>query len=174
MRPPKLLMPPLVETVIEAEGWSALGLPDLAERAARAALAGVGLPLDGYAIALLGCDDARIAGLNAEFRGKALPTNVLSWPSENRAAEMPGWTPDPPAPGTEDLPEELGDIALAYETCRDEASAAERKFADHVTHLVVHGVLHLLGYDHESDRDAAVMESLEIAVLAELGIESPY
>lgn len=166
--------PPLVETIIEAPGWDALGLPDLAERAARAALQGVGLAPEGFAIALLGCDDARIAILNADFRGKPVPTNVLSWPSEERGAETDGGQPVAPDPGTDDLPEELGDIALAFETCRDEARAAGRNFADHATHLVVHGVLHLLGYDHESDADAAVMEALEVAILAKLGIASPY
>ncbi|MDK2774144.1 MAG: rRNA maturation RNAse YbeY, partial [Tabrizicola sp.] len=80
----------LVETVIEDARWEAFGLEALADRAARVALAGAGLPVEGFALILLGCDDARIAGLNRDFRGKPQPTNVLRWPSEERAPEVAG------------------------------------------------------------------------------------
>jgi probable rRNA maturation factor len=164
----------LVETVIEDARWEAFGLAALAERAAGAALDGVGLPAEGFTISLLGCDDARIALLNADFRGKPQPTNVLSWPSEERGAEYAGDLPEPPEPGAPDDPEPLGDIALAWETCAREAEAQGKPMADHVTHLVVHGVLHLLGYDHVEDEDAAVMERLEVRILASLGVSDPY
>jgi probable rRNA maturation factor len=72
------------------------------------------------------------------------------------------------------MPEELGDIAIAYETCMQEAATAGLAPRDHVTHLVVHGFLHLLGYDHENDADAAVMEGHEICILARLGVNDPY
>jgi probable rRNA maturation factor len=160
----------LVETVIEDARWKAFGLAALAESAGRAALAGVGLPVAVYEIGVLGCDDARIAVLNAEFRGKPLPTNVLSWPSQERAAEFVGEDPPPPLPGTESL----GDIAIAWETCAAEAVAQGKPMADHVTHLIVHGVLHLLGYDHVEDDDAALMEGHEVRILATLGISDPY
>lgn len=164
----------LVETVIEDARWEAFGLPTLAERAGQATLAGLGLSAQGFQIGLLGCDDARIAGLNTEFRGKPVPTNVLSWPSEERAADTPGGRPDLPMPGDTDDPESLGDIAIAWETCATEAASAGKPMEDHVTHLVVHGVLHLLGFDHIDDADAAQMEALEVRILASMGLSDPY
>mgnify|MGYP005752877513 CR=1 FL=1 len=164
----------LVETVIEDARWEAFGLAALAERGARAALAELGLPVEGFAISLMGCDDARIAALNADFRGKPQPTNVLSWPSEERGAEFVGEMPDPPEPGSAEDPESLGDIAIAWETCAAEAGAQGKPMQDHVTHLIVHGVLHLLGYDHVEDEDATLMEALEVRILASLGVSDPY
>jgi probable rRNA maturation factor len=164
----------LVETLIEDARWEAFGLPALAERAGRATLAALDLPVEGFLISLMGCDDARIATLNADFRGKPTPTNVLSWPSDERAAEEPGGMPDLPEPGDVDDPESLGDIAIAFDTCAAEAEAAGKPMADHVTHLVVHGVLHLLGFDHIDDADAARMEALEVRILASLGLSDPY
>jgi probable rRNA maturation factor len=164
----------LVETVIEDPRWQAFGLTDVAERAAKAALAGAGLPTTGFQIGLMGCDDARIATLNADFRGKPTPTNVLSWPSAERAPEYVGDTPDLPQPGDPDDPESLGDIAIAFDTCTREAVDQSKPLTDHVTHLIVHGVLHLLGYDHIEDEDAALMEALEVRILATLGVSDPY
>jgi probable rRNA maturation factor len=164
----------LVETVIEDPRWQAFGLTDVAERAAKAALAGAGLPTTGFQIGLMGCDDARIATLNADFRGKPTPTNVLSWPSAERAPEYVGDTPDLPQPGDPDDPESLGDIAIAFDTCEREAAEQTKPMTDHVTHLIVHGVLHLLGYDHIEDEDAALMEALEVRILATLGVSDPY
>lgn len=167
-------MEPLVDCIIEDSRWEVLGLDALALRAVQASLAHLGLPDQGFTLCLLACDDARIAALNADFRGKPQPTNVLSWPSEERAAETPGEEPDPVEPGPPDMPEELGDIALAYETCLREAQDAGKPFADHVTHLVVHGLLHLLGYDHVEDADATLMEGHEVAILETLGLSNPY
>ena len=167
-------MEPLVDIVIEDDRWDALGLEPLATRAVTAALGALGLGETGFTLCLMGCDDTRIAALNADFRGKPQPTNVLSWPSEERAAETPGSRPDLPEPGSAEDPEELGDIALAYETCAREAEAAGKPMADHVTHLVVHGVLHLLGYDHVDPADGDLMEATEVAILARLGLSDPY
>jgi probable rRNA maturation factor len=164
----------LVETVIEDARWEAFGLAALAERAGRAALTGAGLPVEGFQVSLMGCDDTRIAVLNADFRGKPQPTNVLSWPSEERGAEFLGEVPEAPEPGEAEDPESLGDIAIAFETCAREAEAQGKAMADHVTHLIVHGVLHLLGYDHVEEEDAAVMEALEVRILASLGVSDPY
>ncbi|WP_103258803.1 rRNA maturation RNase YbeY [Tabrizicola aquatica] len=164
----------LVETVIEDARWEAFGLAALAERAGRAALAGLGLPVAGFSISLMGCDDARIAVLNADFRGKPQPTNVLSWPSDERGAEFVGEAPEPPEPGAAEDPESLGDIAIAWDTCAREAAEQDKPMAEHVTHLIVHGVLHLLGYDHIEDEDAALMEGLEVRILASLGVSDPY
>ena len=164
----------LVDTVIEDERWQAFGLEALAERALQAAVAELGLAGGGYQLCLMGCDDGRIAALNADFRDKPRPTNVLSWPSEERAASEDGDLPQAPAPGDVDDPEELGDIAIAWETCAREAEEQQKSMADHVTHLVVHGFLHLLGYDHIRARDAALMEGTEVRILARLGLCDPY
>lgn len=157
---------PLVEVILEDARWRDAGLEALAERAARAALAGVGRDPDRHEVALLACSDARIAGLNADFRGKPKPTNVLSWP------DFDGPVPEPGSGLGERV--FLGDIAMAYETCRREAEEAGIPFADHVSHLVVHGVLHLLGHDHETDAEAEAMEMLETNVLASMGVPNPY
>lgn len=167
-------METLVDVVIEDARWEAFGLEALAERACRAAMAHLGLGAAGFSVVLMGCDDARIAALNADFRGKPQPTNVLSWPSEERGAEEPGGAPERPEAGTAEEPEELGDMAIAYETCAREAEEQGKPMADHVTHLVVHGLLHCLGYDHVDDADATVMEGLEVGILAKLGLSDPY
>lgn len=164
----------LVDTVIEEPRWETAGLDALADRAARAVLAELGLAPDGFLICVMGCDDDRIAALNADFRGKPVPTNVLSWPSEDRAPDAPGVMPEPPEPGDSDDPAELGDIAIAWGVCQAEAAAQGKPFADHVTHLIAHGVLHLLGYDHMTEEDAALMEGIEVRALARLGIANPY
>ncbi|MFN3647914.1 MAG: rRNA maturation RNase YbeY, partial [Gemmobacter sp.] len=152
----------------------AAGLDSLAEDAARVVLSELGLGTDGFLICVMGCDDGRIASLNADFRGKPQPTNVLSWPSEDRAPEAPGEVPDLPEPGDSDDPAELGDIAIAWGVCQAEAAAQGKPFAHHVTHLIAHGVLHLLGYDHMTEEDAALMEGIEVRALARLGIANPY
>ena len=166
-------MESLVDTIEEDERWESFGLAPLAERAAVATLVHLGLEPAEFEISLLGCDDARIALLNGDFRGKPAATNVLSWPSDERGAEVDGEAPELPE-GDADMPEELGDIAIAWETCQREAADAGKPMAEHVSHLIVHAVLHLLGYDHERDGDASLMEGTEIAILAGLGLANPY
>lgn len=162
-----------VDVVIEDDRWEALDLERLAERAVSAALAEVGLEPAAFTVSLMGCDDARIAALNADFRGRDAPTNVLSWPSQERGAPAEGEMPA--APGIDPTGEtELGDVALAWDTCEREAAEARRPMRDHVSHLIVHGTLHLLGYDHERDGDAALMEGLEREILGKLGLPDPY
>lgn len=147
-----------VDILIEAEGWSGIeNLEAIIRRAVDAALAAEGR--SGAAISLMLGDDAAIRTLNASFRGKDKATNVLSFP----APAMPG-----------DSEPALGDIALAYETCAREAEEEGKALADHLTHLVVHGTLHLLGHDHETEAEAEAMEALEIRILAGLGIADPY
>ena len=167
-------MEPLVDALIEDARWEAFGLTALAEEASRATLSALRLPVEGFEISLLGCSDARIAELNADFRGKPQPTNVLSWPSDERAAALDGAPPHRPSPGTAAMPEELGDIAIAWETCLREAAEQGRDTKAHVTHLLVHGTLHLLGYDHVRDKDAALMEGHEVRILAAMGLDDPY
>jgi probable rRNA maturation factor len=157
---------------IEDDRWQVLDIDALAQRACEATLRYLEIDPQYFEISLLACDGTRIADLNAEFRGKAVPTNVLSWPSEERA--RPGEHPLPPKSDPGGMPVELGDIAISYDTCAREAAEAGKEITNHVTHLLVHGVLHLLGYDHISDQDAAIMERLEGEVLGKLGISNPY
>jgi probable rRNA maturation factor len=164
----------MVDCVLEDERWLDFGLEPLAMRAARATLATLALPEAGLTVVLMGCDDARIARLNADFRGKPQPTNVLSWPAWDLAPETEGGAPDQPEVGTAEAPEPLGDIAIAWDTCAREAAEGGKAMEAHVTHLIVHGLLHCLGYDHVRDPDAAVMEALEVRILATLGISDPY
>lgn len=156
------------EIVIEEPRWQEAGLEALFERAFGAVCEHLGLDAAGVEVSVLGCDDDRIAALNGAFREKSSATNVLSWPARERGAEIAGARPLPVGA------EELGDIAIAYQTCAGEAAAQGKPMADHVTHLAVHGLLHLLGYDHIRDEDADLMEATEREILATLGIPNPY
>jgi probable rRNA maturation factor len=163
----------MLEISIEDERWTEVAFTALAERAAQVVLNARSLDPDECEISVLACDDIRIAELNAEFRGKETPTNVLSWPAEDLSAEEEGGEPEAPEP---DFAGEicLGDIAVSYDTCLREAEEAGKTFDDHVTHLMVHGLLHLLGYDHIRDGDATRMEALEVEILSGMGISDPY
>lgn len=161
----------LTETHCEDARWDALALPDVAEQAAQATLRHLGIDPETCEIAVLGCDDARIAALNTEFRSKPTPTNVLSWPDQELGAEQEGDSPETPDLRFDPA---LGDIAIAFETCTREAAEQQKPVRDHVTHLVVHATLHLLGYDHIRDKDATLMEGIEVAILGKLGLPDPY
>jgi len=148
-----------------------------ARRAARAAL--VGAECDGrspprYAeLSLALADDALVHRLNRDYRRKDKPTNVLSFPADSpkKSARYPraarSWQES-------SQPTLLGDVVVAYETVAREAAAQGKTLVDHLSHLIVHGTLHLLGYDHEKPKEAARMERLEAMVLAGLGIADPY
>ncbi len=144
------------DVIIDDDRWpEALASAEALAEKCKAAAAGFEPRLVAGA-ALLLSDDATLQDLNRRFRGLDKPTNVLSFPG---AAANDGF---------------LGDIAIAYETCRREAEADGVAFRDHVAHLIVHGLLHLAGCDHEEDAEAERMESLESAILARLGITDPY
>ena len=147
----------MIDLEIEEAAWSSV-LPDaevLIIQAAEAAL-GVTTCRKGEGLTVLLADDATVRDLNARFRGKDYATNVLSFPA-------------PPNPERH-----LGDIALAYGVCAREAGEQGKPLAHHLQHLVAHGVLHLLGYDHETDPDAEAMEGIERQILAGLGVPDPY
>lgn len=162
----------MIDVVIEDPRWTQLGLRDLARDSVSATLDAVQVSAP-FELSVLGCDDARIAALNTEFRGKPEPTNVLSWPETDLSAEKDGDLPQAPVP-TPDGVLSLGDIAIAYETCVREAAEQGKPPEHHVAHLLVHGTLHLLGYDHIRDRDATRMEALEVKLLGILGVPDPY
>lgn len=153
--------------------WDTNALERVGTRAVVATLGVLGLAELEADLSILGGDDAHIARLNKAFRGKAAPTNVLSWPAQSLAPDTPGGRPcAPKADAFGEVP--LGDVALAHETCAREATAQGKPFEHHVTHLIVHGVLHLLGYDHETSQDANRMETLERDILGKLDIDDPY
>ncbi len=155
---------PLAELILEDPAWGR-ALPDLAEiaeRAAALAIAETGRDPGEWQVAVLACSDARIAELNARFRGREGATDVLSFPAFERVPERAG----PRTP--------LGDLAIALGPTREHAEAHAIPLKDHVLHLILHGCLHLLGYDHETEADAAVMEGAETRALARLGIPDPY
>ena len=156
-----------IDIVIEDNRWTGLDLERLAQDAARAVAQHLDLADDLEAV-VMGCDDDRIADLNTEFRDKPRATNVLSWPFADLSSDKEGGTPGVP------VVEELGDIAISFDTCTREAAEQTLPIEDHVTHLIVHGLLHLLGYDHIRDGDATVMEKLETAILGKLGVNDPY
>lgn len=150
-----------VDVIVEDPRWH--DLERLAALAVPAALAGAGVT-GPREVAVLGCDDARIAALNEGFRGKAAATNVLAFPSVARDPDV--------APGAWDV--ELGDVAIAFDTCAREAADQGKPFDAHVVHLLVHATLHLLGHDHEDEARAARMEALEAAILGGMGFPDPY
>ena len=159
-----------IDVLAEDPRWELAGLEALAQRVLPIVLAASDIPDGDWEVSILACDDERIAVLNTEFRAKPTPTNVLSWPADELGPEIPGGTPDLPS-GEDPC---LGDIAVSYDTCAREAADQGLTFEAHITHLLVHGVLHLLGYDHIDDKDADKMEALEVSILATLGVADPY
>jgi probable rRNA maturation factor len=156
---------PMTEVLVVAECWQ--HEPDaeaVIQRAIAAAAESVDTDVGDAELAVMLTDDAGVRTLNSNWRGIDKPTNVLSFPAlQPEGARKPG-----------DAPRMLGDIAIAYETTRREADAEGKPFEHHLSHLAIHGFLHLIGYDHENDADAEEMEFLETEILEQLGIPGPY
>ena len=148
---------PVIDVVIEADAWAVYrDAEDIVRKAIEAAAAFENRPGE---VAVMLTDDATIQQLNAQWRGMDKPTNVLSFPASNIMAAQDG---------------HLGDIAIACETVAREAEAENKAFSDHLAHLAIHGYLHLVGFDHETDDEACRMESLETRILSSLAIADPY
>lgn len=152
-----------IDVVVESPLWAAE--PEAEAQVLRAVTAALPADRGSCELAVVLADDATVKTLNAQYRGKDAPTNVLSFPA------VPG---PAGADGDTAVPVLLGDVVLAFETVRAEAEREGKPFAHHLGHLVVHGVLHLLGYDHETEPDAEAMEARERDVLASLAIPDPY
>jgi probable rRNA maturation factor len=151
-----------LEVFVEDANWDK-ALQDhtlLAETAIRAACTQKICAKTSLECNLILANDSYVQKLNREFRGKDKPTNVLSFPTPQNSLTLDETS--------------IGDIFLALETIQKEALSEEKQFAHHFQHLVIHGFLHLLGYDHENESDAKIMEDLEIKTLATLGIHNPY
>ncbi|WP_316188744.1 rRNA maturation RNase YbeY [Bradyrhizobium sp. SZCCHNS1054] len=156
---------PTTEVIVAADCWQEQPEAEaVIQRAIVAAAETVAADVGEAEIAVMLTDDAGIRTLNSNWRGIDKPTNVLSFPALQ-----------PTGPRDEDdAPRMLGDIAIAYETMRREADEEQKPFDHHLSHLTVHGFLHLIGYDHETDEEAQEMETLEREILAQLGIPDPY
>jgi probable rRNA maturation factor len=156
---------PVTEILVVAEVWRTE--PDveaIIQRAIAVAAEVANADVGEAELAVLLTDDPGIQRLNSDWRGIDKPTNVLSFPA----------TPSTGSSSNEDAPRLLGDIAIAYQTTRREAADEQKPFDHHLSHLAVHGFLHLMGYDHDRDDRADAMETLEQAILAQLGIPDPY
>jgi probable rRNA maturation factor len=156
---------PITDVLVVADCWR--GEPEaetIVQRAIAAGAEAVATALAGAEISVMLTDDAGMRSLNSTWRGIDRPTNVLSFPAVQQA-DVGGWN---------NAPRILGDIAIGYETTRKEAEQERKPFAHHLSHLAVHGFLHLVGYDHENDEQARAMEALEQSILARLGIPDPY
>jgi probable rRNA maturation factor len=156
---------PIAEVLVVAECWQTE--PDaeaVIHRAIATAAEIADADIGEAELAVMLTDDGGIRTLNSNWRGIDKPTNVLSFPA----------LPPTGAGGPDDAPRMLGDIAIAYQTTRREADDEQKPFDHHLSHLAIHGFLHLIGYDHEQDDDAEAMESLETEILAQLGIPDPY
>ena len=159
-----------VFTEVADAAWTA-ACPDAAARAeecaraavAGAAAAGAALPARAAEVCIVLAGDDMVADLNARYRGKAGPTNVLSFPASGG-----------PLPGDPAVPDMLGDVVIAYGVSAAEAADQGIALADHLSHLVVHGMLHLMGFDHETESEALRMEGLETDILRRLGVADPY
>ncbi len=153
-----------VDVVIEDGRWHQIEFKAIATDSCAASLKAVGHQARGHEIAILASSDARITELNDRYRGQKIPTNVLAWPAPKSAIDSM----------TTSEERFLGDIALAWETCVGEADASGRSISAHVSHLIVHGCLHLVGFHHRTDTETEKMQNLETIILATLGIISPY
>ena len=150
-----------IDIFVEAGDWPAEAeLARLVDRAVVAAFVETGVS-GASELSIVFSDDAHIQTLNAQWRGKDKPTNVLSFPAFSFVKGDP-------------IPPMLGDIVLAAETVAREAALEDKPLANHITHLVIHGLLHLLGHDHETDVEAEEMEAIERRALARLAIPDPY
>jgi len=155
---------PQTDVLVTADCWQAEPAAEaLIHRAIEAAAEFAGADTGDAELAVMLTDDIGIRTLNSNWRGIDKPTNVLSFPALQPVGDVP-----------DDMPRMLGDIAIAYETTRREADEEDKPFEHHLSHLAVHGFLHLIGYDHENDDDAEAMEALERDILAQLGIPDPY
>ena len=159
-RKPKAVNPP-VDVMIQSRRWKAQPrAASIVRKAVAAAAKAASTPHAELAIVLT--DDSAIQALNREWRGHDAPTNVLSFPAQQQTRAQRG------------TPVALGDIVIAYQTTAREAVAEGKPFRNHLAHLAIHGFLHLLGYDHETDREADAMERLEVRILKRIDVPDPY
>ena len=160
--PGRSAFPPRIDVQIQSPQWARQPMAEQTAREAVMAAAGA-LSTGGGEVSIVLTDDATIRSLNRDWRGIDKPTNVLSFPSASGAGPLDGETG-----------RMLGDIVVAYETLERESNEENREFLHHLAHLTLHGFLHLIGYDHETDAQADEMEGLESKIMTRLQMPDPY
>ena len=164
-----------LHVLIEEKKWQEINLKKILLRVVEPALSFLSNLEPNYEIALLASNDKSISKLNLKYRNMGSATNILSWPEYNLKNVLPGKMPEKlPVSGHDNCKISLGNLAVAYETCKSEANSIGISLENHMSHLLLHGFLHLVGFDHHNDLDAELMEGIEVKLLGGLGISNPY
>ena len=163
----------LLEVINESHGWDQKIFKTLAEDAISSTLLYLNYDPGIFEAAILICDDKKISELNHEFCDKRKTTNILSWPEKDLSTKISGEMPIRVSISNQSIIF-LGNMAVSYQFTRAEAKEQDKNFYDHVHHLLVHGTLHLLGFVHDLELDAKIMEKIEVEILAKALISDPY
>ena len=163
----------MIEFINESKKWGEKKSVLIANQAVNSTLVHLNLDPDKFEIAILACDDEKIQELNSNFRGINKNTNILSWPEKDFSPKVSGTMPMKPEPINRE-PMFLGNLAISFEFIVKEAKKLNKDFYNHLYHLISHGTLHLLGFVHELELDAKIMENKEREILSKVGIVDPY
>ena len=166
----------IANIVLKDDRWKKLPLKKIAVTALNLIVDDVLQKNNDFEISILATNDPEVIYLNNNFRGFNSSTNILSWPEHRYERKKPGLFPRPISTSFvySDGLNFLGNLAISFDRCSIEAEDANLVFKDHITHLLIHGCLHLFGFDHENELDAKLMEDIEIELLSKLGIRNPY
>ena len=163
----------MIEFINESKKWGKKKSVVIANQAVNSTLVHLNLDPDNFEIAILACDNEKIQELNTNFRGINKNTNILSWPEKDLSPKVSGTMPMKPEPINRE-PMFLGNLAISFEFIVKEAEKLNKDFYNHLYHLISHGTLHLLGFVHELELDAKIMENKEREILSKVGIVDPY
>ena len=165
-----------IDILTQDSRWESIPLKEPCRKALILSLAFTKENLGKYGISVLACDDSEIANLNLKFRGVNKSTNILAWPEYDLKNDRPGSLPKGLNTIVNKCSSEisLGNLALSFDRCFSEAQQSSLNFRDYITHLCLHGCLHLLGFDHVDEKDATLMEEIEVNLLYSVGIKNPY
>lgn len=163
----------MIEFINESKKWGKKESVVIVNQAVNSTLVHLNLDPDKFEIAILACDNEKIQELNSDFRGINKNTNILSWPEKDLSPKVSGTMPMKPEPINRE-PMFLGNLAISFEFIVKEAEKLNKDFYNHLYHLISHGTLHLLGFVHELELDAKIMENKEREILSKVGIVDPY
>ena len=163
----------MIEFINESKKWGKKKSVVIANQAVNSTLVHLNLDPDNFEIAILACDNEKIQELNSNFRGINKNTNILSWPEKDLSPKVSGTMPMKPEPINQE-PMFLGNLAISFEFIVKEAKKLNKDFYNHLYHLISHGTLHLLGFVHDLELDAKIMENKEREILSKVGIADPY
>ena len=163
----------MIEFINESKKWGKKKSVVIANQAVNSTLVHLNLDPDNFEIAILACDNEKIQELNSNFRGINKNTNILSWPEKDLSPKVSGTMPMKPEPINRE-PMFLGNLAISFEFIVKEAKKLNKDFYNHLYHLISHGTLHLLGFVHDLELDAKIMENKEREILSKVGIADPY